>query len=101
MCVIMASMTYELSKLFQLLYLLFRSVASGVGWCDAPPKICQKVHFDKQYGPKMGFCRRVMWVRFKKSTSRVQKVHVLRVLHLPEIDPGYRSGIVQIISQPH
>ncbi len=32
-----------------------RPVARGVRGCDAPPQICQKVHFLSQSGLKMGF----------------------------------------------
>ncbi len=33
----------------------YKPVARGVRGCDAPPQICQKVHFLSQSGPKMGF----------------------------------------------
>ena len=48
----------------------------------------------------MGFCQRVnsRVVRFKKSTFWVHKVHILGVLHLPKIDPGYGPACLAVLS---
>ena len=77
---------------FHFVFLTIRPVARGVGvrGCDAPPpKSAKRSAFSHKVAQKWGFCRRVKGVKSKKSTFRVQKVHLLGVSHLPTINPGY------------
>ncbi len=57
-----------------------RPVARGRG-CDAPPQICQKVHFLPQSGLKIGFYE----------GGQVQKVHLMgfRTPPPPKTESGY------------
>ena len=59
------------------------------------PKSAKRSTFCHKVGQKWHFCRRVIGVRFKKSTIWVQKVHFLGVPHLLRIDPGYGPALKQ------
>ena len=54
------------------------------------PKSAQRSTFGGKMGEKLGVCKRVKGVRFKKSTFWVKKLHILGVLHPLKIDPGYQ-----------
>ena len=64
------------------------------------PQICQQVHFLPQSGPKMGFCRRVRGVRFKKVHFWGLKGLLLGGSAPPKIDPGYGPDLGALSISP-
>ena len=80
--------------------IIVRPVARGrAGDVTHHPKFAKKSPFSQKVDQKWSFCMRG---EVQKSTSGVQKVHILGIPHLPNIDPGYRpdrsaAGSQQII----
>ena len=59
-----------------------------------PPNLQKGPHLATKWAKNGMFVSGLRVMRFKKSTFWVQKVHILGVLHTPQINPGYGPGIL-------